>query len=63
MTVAMKYPSSYRMCRNNDRSGSLADTAARIGDVRFTLRADMLSIGINVCKVPKADMGPDGGLR
>ena len=43
--------------------GSLADTAARIGDVRFTLRADMLSIGINVCEVPKADMGPDGGLH
>jgi hypothetical protein len=33
-------------------------SAARITDVRFTpSRADMLSVGINVCKVQKADMG------
>jgi hypothetical protein len=37
-------------------SGSLADLRARVMDVRFTpLRADMLNIGIEVCKMPIAE--------
>jgi hypothetical protein len=31
------------------RYGSLADIRERIRDVRFILKADMLSVGINVC--------------
>ena len=41
----------------NVRFGSLADNRARASDVRFTpLKADMLRVGVNVCKVPEADI-------
>ena len=38
------------------RFGSLTDTTAQIGDVGFTPRADMLSVGIDVRKVPLPDI-------
>ena len=38
------------------RFGSLADIRERIRDAALPPKADMLSVGIDVCKVPEADM-------
>jgi len=38
--------------RLNVRHGPLADIRFADGGVRFTLRADVFSVRINVCKVP-----------
>ena len=50
----------------NVRCGSLSDATARIGDVRFTTKSGHVQqLGMNVRKVPIADMGSmaDGGLQ
>ena len=42
---------------SNVRYGSLADISGGLGMSALPPKADMLIVGINVCYVPKADIG------